>query len=127
MDNNSSGSRKPRIRKAVPTVREKIEIGAQKAEAKPRVRRPLSILWRALKSLLSPLLPVVQVILKPLSWLVPRYFINSWRELRQVTWPNRRETWRLTAAVMIFAIVFGALIAVVDLGLDQIFKRLILR
>jgi preprotein translocase SecE subunit len=64
---------------------------------------------------------------KVLSWLVPRYFVNSWREVRQVSWPNRRETWRLTAAVFIFAIVFGSLVALVDKGLDEIFKKVILK
>jgi preprotein translocase subunit SecE len=64
---------------------------------------------------------------KVLGWLVPRYFVNSWREVRQVTWPTRRETWRLTAAVFVFAIIFGALVAVVDKGLDEIFKKVILK
>lgn len=56
----------------------------------------------------------------------PPYFRNSWKELRQVTWPNRRETWHLTLAVIIFAIIFGALIAGVDYGLDKIFRKLII-
>ena len=62
-----------------------------------------------------------------LRWLVPRYLVNSWREVRQVVWPNRRETWRLTLAVFVFAIVFGALVAGVDKGLDEIFKKVILK
>lgn len=66
-------------------------------------------------------------ILWPLRWLIPSYFINSWREVRQVTWPNRRETWRLALAVFIFAIIFGAMIAGVDKVLDLIFKKLILQ
>lgn len=66
-------------------------------------------------------------ILRPLRWLTPTYFVNSWREVRQVTWPNRRETWRLTLAVFIFAAVFGALIAGVDKGLDLLFKKIILK
>lgn len=66
-------------------------------------------------------------ILRPLRWLTPSYFINSWREVRQVTWPSRRETWRLTLAVFIFAIIFGAMIAGVDKVLDLVFKKLILQ
>lgn len=58
--------------------------------------------------------------------LWPAYFRNSWKELRQVTWPTRRESWQLTMAVIIFAAVFGALIAVVDFGLDKIFKQVLL-
>lgn len=57
----------------------------------------------------------------------PTYFINSWRELRQVTWPNRRTTWKLVMAVFIFAFFFGTIIALVDFGLDKVFKQLLLR
>lgn len=70
---------------------------------------------------------ILRVVLRPFHWLVPSYFINSWREVRKVTWPNRRETWRLTLAVFIFAVVFGALIAGVDKTLDLIFKKVILK
>ena len=58
--------------------------------------------------------------------LWPTYFRESWRELRQVTWPSRRETWQLTLAVIIFSIIFGALVAIVDFGLDKVFKELII-
>ena len=60
------------------------------------------------------------------SW-VPSYFINSWKELKQVTWPGRRETWRLTLAVFVFAMVFGTIIAIVDKGLEDLFKKVILK
>ncbi len=54
------------------------------------------------------------------------YFMASWRELRQVTWPGRRETAQLTLAVFMFAIGFGIMIAVVDYGLDKLFKEVLL-
>lgn len=59
--------------------------------------------------------------------LWPAYFRNSWKELRQVTWPNRRESWQLTTAVIIFATIFGLMIAVVDFGLDKLFKQVLLK
>jgi preprotein translocase SecE subunit len=59
--------------------------------------------------------------------LLPKYFRNSWKELRQVTWPNRRESLQLTSAVLLFAAVFGVLIAVVDFGLDKLFKQVLLK
>jgi preprotein translocase subunit SecE len=55
------------------------------------------------------------------------YFRSSWQELKQVTWPTRREGRRLTTAVIIFSIVFGALIAVVDYGLDKLFKQILIK
>jgi preprotein translocase SecE subunit len=59
--------------------------------------------------------------------IFPRYFRDSWRELRQVTWPGWRESRRLTYAVLVFAIIFGASIAVVDYGLDKLFKAILLK
>ena len=55
------------------------------------------------------------------------YVRASWRELRQVTWPSFRESRRLTTAVIIFSVIFGLLIALVDFGLDKVFKQFILK
>ncbi len=52
---------------------------------------------------------------------------SSWRELKYVTWPTKREGRRLTTAVILFSVVFGAIIAVVDYGLDKLFKQLLLK
>ena len=128
--------RKPRIRKSAPTVRERVEAAtAAKGEEKPNLaRRSLAKPAAPLKKLRLGDRKVVAVVLIPLrflrrilGWLVPRYFVNAWRELRQVQWPNRRETWRLTLAVFVFAIIFGALVAGVDKGLDEIFKKVVLK
>jgi len=137
----------PRRFRKVETVREQ----AEKASAREEkgYERPRSVFWRgftapiralgrALKKLghLPPLrqighglrwfarLRVVRFIAKIL--LLP-YFYNSWRELRQVTWPTRRESRRLTTAVVLFALVFGLLIALVDYGLDKLFKQVLLK
>ncbi len=58
--------------------------------------------------------------------LFPSYIANSWRELRQVSWPTRRTTWKLVFAVFAFAIFFGVLISVVDYGLEKIFRPILL-
>lgn len=57
----------------------------------------------------------------------PPYLRRSLRELRLVTWPNWRQTWRLTFAVLGFSVVFGAFIYVIDFGLDKLFKEVLLR
>lgn len=97
-------------------------VKARQTAAKPfvRLRLPDNQLTRILKK-------IGRGLKKVLGFLVPRYFVNSWREVRQVTWPGRRETWRLTTAVFIFAIIFGALVAGVDKVLDIIFKHLVLK
>lgn len=61
---------------------------------------------------------------KPFRILIPKYFRSSWQELKLVTWPGWNEGRRLTSAVLIFAIIFGAVIAGVDLILDKFFHHL---
>jgi len=58
--------------------------------------------------------------------LFPPYFRNSWRELRLVSWPDRRQTRRLVFAVIVFSLTFGTIVAGVDWGLDKAFRALIL-
>lgn len=56
----------------------------------------------------------------------PLYFSNAWKELRQVTWPGRKETWKLVFAVYVFAIGLGIAVALLDFGLEKLFKEVIL-
>jgi len=59
--------------------------------------------------------------------ILPAYFRQSWQELRLVTWPNWKQSRQLTFAVLVFATIFGALIAIVDYGLDKVFKDVLLK
>jgi len=125
--------KKPRVRKTAPTVRQRVEETTAKAElpVKPSRIKPIAAKAASpLKRLPRPKLPANRfgrILGRILSAITPRYFINAWREVRLVTWPNRRETWRLTLAVFIFATIFGAAVAGVDKVLDIIFKNTILK
>lgn len=61
-------------------------------------------------------------------WLraIGGYFANSWRELRQVSWPTRKATWSMTLAVLIFTLILAVIILLLDIGFEQLFKRIIL-
>lgn len=59
--------------------------------------------------------------------IFPKYLRNSVRELRLVQWPNGRESRQLTFAVLMFAVVFGVFVALVDLGLDKLFRGVLLK
>ncbi len=59
--------------------------------------------------------------------LVPRYLRSSFSELRLVEWPKTRQARDLTFAVLAFAVVFGGTVAVVDYGLDKVFKGILLK
>ena len=119
-------ARKPRIRKTAPTVRERME-ATQSQEPKAKLPKIKPRLHLPQNKVLAKLAVATRPIRRVLGWLMPRYFINAWREVRQVTWTTRKETWRLTLAVFIFAIVFGALVAGVDKGLDEAFRKLVLK
>lgn len=62
------------------------------------------------------------------KWLrtIVGYFIDSFKELGLVQWPNRRATWSLTLAVIIFTLVIAGLILGLDYAFEQLFKRIIL-
>lgn len=59
--------------------------------------------------------------------IIPKFFRQSWAEIRQVQWPNRRETRRLTIAVLIFSFIFGVSVSLLDVGLDKLFKEVIIK
>ncbi len=55
-----------------------------------------------------------------------RYFRDSWRELRQVRWTNRRATWALTLAVILFSLFFAVFIMLFDWLFNYLIQEVIL-
>ncbi len=110
-----------RLRESTETVRERSTSLSNKSDKKHRLRPIVSKLggWSVWK-------PFRFLGRLGFKYLIPPYFKNSVRELRMVTWPDRRQTRQLTFAVIIFSIVFGVLVALVDYGLDKLFKKVIL-
>lgn len=58
--------------------------------------------------------------------MTPRYFADSLLELRYVSWPGFREAVRLVFAVSAFAMTVGVFIAILDFGLERLFRAVIL-
>lgn len=123
---NKAAAKGPRMRKLAPTTRV--------AKISKPARKPIngaSKLYKPFRPIISRILSILAILLAPIARIIgkviPPYFKNAWAELRQTTWPNGRETRRLTLAVFIFALVFGLLIAGVDKVLDQIFKYTVLK
>ena len=54
-----------------------------------------------------------------------RYLRNSWRELRQVRWPNRKATWKMTLAVLVYCAIFIIFIMLLDALFTFIFDLLL--
>jgi preprotein translocase SecE subunit len=55
----------------------------------------------------------------PIVWLF-RYLRDSYRELKKVTWLDRKSAWKLTGTVFFFS----ALMALVLFGLDSLFGKM---
>jgi len=126
-----STSPKKRIVKKAESVREQMENKAGKPV--PQKHGALRLAGHYIAVPFKPIGKLLAKVgrLKPFRLLghilLPTYLRNSWKELRQVTWPGRKESWQLTLAVILFAVIFGLLIAVVDFGLDKAFKQVLLK
>jgi preprotein translocase SecE subunit len=66
----------------------------------------------------------VLVMFKPFV-LLGRYFKGSWYELRQVRWPDRKATWSLTVAVLLFTAFFIVLIVSLDAFYKFLFQQIL--
>lgn len=133
--------KKRRVVKKTETVREK---RAKVADEKPKQRRvkqaarhanrPVRAAGRGIAKVTRPF----SFLLKPFQTRPLRfigrvlyrvlgigYFTGSWKELRQVEWPKRGETIKLTIAVFIFAFAIAGFIAILDFGLDKVFRQLL--
>ncbi len=54
-----------------------------------------------------------------------RYFRDSFIELRQVRWPNRKATWKMVLAVLVYSAIFFAIISLLDLFFSWLFKLIL--
>lgn len=54
------------------------------------------------------------------------YFKDSYNELKQVEWPNRATSWKLTGTVIVFSAAFAVLTTLLDIGFEKIAKKIFL-
>ena len=54
------------------------------------------------------------------------YFAGAWNELSQVRWPNRKATWSLTVAVILFTVFIMVFILLLDNFFGWVFEQLVL-
>lgn len=136
---------KRRQLKAAPavSVRQKASSAAQKSGKSRKLQKARSVAWkpfRALFTLSGRILRPFRFLLVPFrtrparavgrflaSVLLLRYFRESWKELRQVEWPNARTTAKLTLAVFLFAVVFGLFVSLVDYIIGLGVEKLIIK
>ena len=127
-DSESKKTSKRRLKAPGDTVREQAEKAQAAADTPSRGSRRLKTAADATQKSRGLIAKVFDR--QPFRFIgliiFPRFMRNAFGELKLVTWPNRRETTRLTIAVIIFAIIFGVTITIVDYGLDKIFRAIII-
>jgi preprotein translocase SecE subunit len=120
---NTQQAPKRRIR---PVTSETVRERAEKAQIAAGINKPRRVRGAVGKGM-TPVRGVGRGIGFLSRFIIPSYFRNSWKELKLVTWPNRKQSRQLTFAVIVFATIFGILVASVDWGLDKVFKQVLLK
>lgn len=92
---------KAKVTKAKPAIDSKKRVAAAKAEKREKRHKR------------NPLHPVID------------YFKGSWYELTQVRWPDRRSTWGMTGALILFTLFFVVVILMFDYVFAQLFKLIL--
>ena len=64
------------------------------------------------------------ILFRPFVYL-GRYIRDSWKELRQVRWPNRKATWKMVLAVLIYTAIFVIFISLLDLFFTWLFNLIL--
>lgn len=55
------------------------------------------------------------------------YFVDSWRELKKVQWPDRKTSWKLTLTVILFSAIFAVVTTSLDFGFEKLAKQIFLK
>lgn len=125
------------VKKKRETVRERADKSTKKANNQPRTRKLASAAvkqgGRVTTALKKEYVPFktgeskAGKFLGKRSRLTPMYFIDSFKELKKVTWPTKRTAAKLTLAVFLFSFGLSALVKAIDYGFDRLFKEVILK
>ena len=100
--------------KKVKSEKAKAAKAAKKSEKKAaKANKPKSKLVRFLLFITAPFRAI------------GRYFRDSFREVRQVRWPNRKTTWKLTISVIVYVVAIAVAIMLLDALLTYLFNVLL--
>ncbi len=104
-------------------IAKKIVKEEKKATKKPKTEKA--------KKEKKPLPMPIRIITAPFRWIAKpfialgTYIHNSWLEIRQVRWPNRKATWKLVGAIFVYSAVFVAIVMILDAIFNFIFSKLL--
>lgn len=92
---------------------DKKEKKAKKASEKKKMPMPLRIITFPFRMIAKPFIAL------------GRYIKGSWQEIRQVSWPNRKATWKLVFAIFVYSAFFIVLVMLLDALFNFIFSKII--
>jgi preprotein translocase SecE subunit len=125
------------VKKKRETVRERANKSTKKAANTPRIRKIASSanktrgkVGAVLTKEFTPIKTGESKVGKYLGKkkrVTPMYFVESFKELRKVSWPSRKTVAKLTIAVFLFSFFMATMVKALDYGFDKLFKNVILK
>lgn len=52
-----------------------------------------------------------------------QFFKGVWNEMKKITWPNRKDLFRTTFAVIVFIAIFTVIVGLMDYGMGTLFSN----
>ena len=120
---SSKKTSKTEAKPAISKYRAKVE-GIETKKTKKALPKWLQIVLLPFK-LVGKILAFVFKPFRKIFAPIGKYFAESWQELKLVRWPTRKETWKMTVAVLIFSITFVILVVLLDGLFNWIFTTIL--
>ncbi len=105
-----------------PTITRKKVVVKDKKLEKQNKKEAKKALKKAAKDKAKEKKPFI--LIRPFVYL-GRYLRDSWHELRQVRWPNRKATWKMVLAVIVYTLLFVLIISLLDIFFSWLFSLLL--
>ena len=107
---------------AEPTITRKKVVVKDKKLEKQNKKEAKKALKKAAKDKAKEKKPFI--LIRPFVYF-GRYLRDSWHELRQVRWPNRKATWKMVLAVIVYTLLFVLIISLLDIFFSWLFSLLL--
>ena len=106
-------------------VVKRVKVDAKKIDKSKEHKETKAEKPKAAKSDKTSKMPKPLLVLTAPFRALGRYIRDSWREIRQVRWPDRKLTWKMTLSVIVYVIVFAAVIMLLDAFFTFIFNLIL--
>ena len=119
--------KKPGLRsKKIETIRERADKKRHKQTTKPRHKRLAKLLSKEYNPIQVKNGRYSKLFSKKVRF-IPKYFISSISEVKEVKWPTLKQALSLTFAVIMFSATIALFVQILGFGFDKLFKEVILK